>query len=356
MIVYIGCYTTPDRSGRGEGISAYRMDMNSGAWQALGVVARVANPSFLAALSERKLLYCVHGGEMSEVSGFTIDAADQLTPLGTWSSGGLNPVHLDFDRDARWLVVVNYTGASIASLPIEADGRLGRLHDLVKIDGPTGPDPVQQASSHPHDVPFDPTRSFVAVPDKGLDRVFVFRFDSDRGQFVPSNPPHMIAEPGAGPRHIAFHPREPWAYVINELNSTITVYGYEENGTGMAPLQTLSSVPEDFTASNTGAEIVVHPSGRFVYASNRGHDSVRIFEIDPADGTLHSIGWCPTQGKTPRAIALDPTGRFLFAANQSSDSIVSFRVDELHGGLAPTGQVISTGSPSSIVFVDSARA
>src|SRR5438552_2532741 len=204
MIVYVGCYTTPDRSGRGEGISAYRMDTDSGAWQALGVVARVANPSYLAVPSNRNLLYCVHGGEMSEVSGFAIDGADRLIQLGTWSSGGLNPVHLDFDRDARWMVVANYTGATLASLPIEADGKLGPLRDVVKIDGPAGPDSVQQGSPHPHDIPFDPTRSFVAVPDKGLDRVFVFRFDSEHGRYVPASPPYVNAEPGAGPRHIAF--------------------------------------------------------------------------------------------------------------------------------------------------------
>jgi 6-phosphogluconolactonase (cycloisomerase 2 family) len=351
MIVYVGCYTTADRSGRGEGISAYRMDDDSGAWESLGLVASVANPSFLSAAAHTNRLYCVHGGELSDVSGFAIESADRLRPLGTWPSGGLNPVHLDFDRDERWLVVANYTGATIVSLPIEADGHLGPLHDLLKIDGPVGPDPVQQASSHPHDIPFDPTRSFVAVPDKGLDRVFVFRFDSATGNFAPASPPHVIAAPGAGPRHIAFHPRQRWAYVINELNSTITTYGFEENGAGMAPLQTLSSVPEDFTQRNTGSEILVHPSGKFVYASNRGHDSVGIFEIESADGTLRPVAWCPTQGKTPRAMALDPSGRFLYAANQASDSIVAFRVDEVHGGLTPTGQVVSTGSPSSIVFV-----
>lgn len=350
MIVYVGCYTTPDRSGHGEGISAYRMDTHSGEWHALGVVARTANPSYLALHPEKPFLYCVHGGEMSEVSGFAIDGPDQLRQLGTWPSGGVNPVHLDFATGGRWLVVANYTGATVAVIPVHADGQLGSLNDVVKLAGPPGPDPVQQGSPHPHDIPFDPSRTFVVVPDKGLDRVFAFRLDADAGRFQPASPPDVRAEPGAGPRHVAFHPHQRWAYVVNELNSTITAFGYEEGGNGMAPLQTLSCAPDDLRAKNTGSEILVHPSGRFVYASNRGHDSVGVFEIDQMDGTLRPTGWFPTGGKTPRAIALDPSGSFLYAANQASDTIVTFRVHAASGGLTPTGQTIATGSPSTIVF------
>ena len=350
-IVYVGCYTTPDRSGRGEGISAYRMDPDSGDWQSLGIVARVANPSYLALHPQQSFLYCVHGGEMSAVSGFAIDGDIQLRQLGTWSSGGVNPVHLDFDATARWMVVANYTGGTIATMPVHSDGHLGSLSDLVKFAGRGGPDPVQQGSPHPHDIPFDPSAAFVAVPDKGLDRVFVFRFDSDDGRFKPASPPFVTTAPGAGPRHIAFHPTQHWAYVVNELNSTISVYGFERGGNGMAPLQTVSSLPDDVDVRNTGSEILVHPSGRFVYVSNRGHDSVGIFAINTADGRLRPLAWRATGGKTPRAMALDPTGRFLYAANQASDSIVAFRVDKTSGRLEPTGQAVATGSPSSVVFL-----
>jgi 6-phosphogluconolactonase (cycloisomerase 2 family) len=350
MIVYVGCYTTPDRSGRGEGISAYRMDQDSGEWQPLGVVARVANPSFLALHPHQPQLYCVHGGEMSDVSGFAIEGPSQLRPLGTWPSGGTNPVHLDFSPGARWLVVANYTGATIAVIPVRDDGALGSISDLVKLNGPTGPDPIQQGSPHPHDIPFDPTGTFVVVPDKGLDRDFVFRLDANMGRFQPANPPFVDAAPGAGPRHVAFHPQRRWAYVVNELRSTITVLGYEEGGNGMAPLQTLSSAPEDLRVNNTGSEILVHRSGKFVYVSNRGDDSVGVFAIDQVDGTLQPVGWFPTGGKTPRAIVLDPSGRFLYAANQASDTIVTFRVDAATGGLTPTRQTIATGSPSSVAF------
>ena len=327
------------------------MDPVSGEWQALGIVARATNPSYLALHPDRRVLYCVHGGELSEVSAFAIDAPDHVTHLGTWPSGGLNPVHLDFAPNALWTVVANYTGATIAALPIEPDGRLGAVSDLVTLSGPSGPDPVQQSSPHPHDIPFDPAGSFVAVPDKGLDRVFIFQFDAERGRFQAATPPFVSAEAGAGPRHIAFHPERSWAYVINELNSTITAYRYERAGNGLAPFQTLSSIPDDVTVRNTGSEILVHPTGRFVYVSNRGHDSVGVFEVDPAAGTLRPVSWAPSGGNTPRAIALDPTGRFLYAANQASDSIVSFQVDEGSGHLTPTGQTIATGSASSMVFL-----
>ncbi|MBV9578924.1 MAG: lactonase family protein [Chloroflexi bacterium] len=351
LIVYVGCYTTPDRSGRGEGISAYRMDADSGVWQPLGIVASVANPSYLALHPRQPVLYCVHGGEMSDVSAFAAGADGALRQLGTWSSGGENPVHLDFDAFARWMVVANYTGGTIAAAPIHPDGSLGSLSDLVKFAGPAGPDPVQQGSPHPHDIPFDPSGTFVVVPDKGLDRVYAFAFDADAGRFKPANPPFVGAEPGAGPRHVAFHPTRHWAYVVNELNSTVTTYGFEKGGNGMAPLQTVASVPADLEVRNTGSEILVHPSGRYVYVSNRGHDSVGIFEVDAADGVLRPIAWCPTDGKTPRAMALDPSGNYLYAANQASDTIVKFQVDPATGQLSPTGQSVVTGSPSSIAFL-----
>jgi len=351
MVVYVGCYTTPDRSGRGEGIAAFRMDTDSGDWQPLGIVARVANPSYLKLHPDGTRLYCVHGGDFSEVSGFAIEAHDRLRPLGTWPCGGLNPVHLDFTSNARWMVVANYTGATIAALPVHADGQLGSIGDLVELTGPAGPDPVQQGSPHPHDIPFDPSRSFVIVPDKGLDRVFVFRFDAESGEFHPGSPPFVTSAAGAGPRHIAFHAAQRWAYVVNELDSTITAYAYEAGGASMAPLQTVASVPEDIGVRNTGAEILVHPSGRHVYVSNRGHDSVGVFAIDDANGTLHGGRWFPTGGKTPRAMEFDPTGSFLYVANQASDTIVPFRVAAHDGGLTQTGDPVSTGSPSSIAFL-----
>jgi 6-phosphogluconolactonase (cycloisomerase 2 family) len=218
------------------------------------------------------------------------------------------------------------------------------------MPGQTGPNKTEQTGSHPHDVPFDPAGRFVLVPDKGLDRIFVLRLHASEPNLELNDPPFVQARRGAGPRHIAFHPTLPYTYVINELDSTITTYGFDGDTGVLEPLEVLPSTPTEFTGDNTGAEIVVDPSGRFVYGSNRGHDSIGIFAIDGLTGLLRPLDWVATGGKTPRNFSLDPSGSFLYAANQDSDTIVTFAVDERTGGLTPTGQVVQTGSPVSIVF------
>ena len=350
MIVYVGCYTTADRKGKGSGIVGYRMDASSGAWQALGVVAEIGNPSWLTVHPNKRYLYSVHGGLMSDASAFAIGDSG-LQHLGTWPSGGVNPVHIDVHPGGNWAVVANYTGATVAVLPAAQDGKLAEPTDVVPLEGPPGPDAAEQSAPHPHDIPIHPSGAFLAVPDKGLDRVFIFRLDLSNGRFIRADPSFVNSAAGAGPRHIAFHPYQPWAYVINELGSTVSVYSFESNGDRFRELQTVSSLPEDATRRSTGSEVVVHPSGRFVYVSNRGHDSVGAFSIDQRNGRVTPIGWYPTQGDTPRSIALDPEGRFLYAANQGSDTIYGFNVDEQDGSLRSIGLVAETGSPSSIVFV-----
>jgi 6-phosphogluconolactonase (cycloisomerase 2 family) len=300
--------------------------------------------------ADKRVLYSVHGGTMNEVSAFALEAEGRLRPLGTWPSGGVNPVHLDLHPSGRWLVVANYIGATVAVLPVSESGELAEPHQVVPLSGAPGPDSVEQSGPHPHDIPFHPSGDFVAVPDKGLDCVFIFRLDAQTGRLQAAQPALVPSASGAGPRHIAFHPSRRWAYVINELNSTVTSYAFEAGGDGMHELQTIPSTPRDMGVRNTGAEVVIHPSGHWVYVSNRGQDSVGAFSVDDHAGTLTPVGWYPTGGDTPRAIALDPSGRFLYAANQASDTIVGFRVDEQAGTLAPTGQVIPTGSPSSLAF------
>ena len=235
-------------------------------------------------------------------------------------------------------------------LPINPDGSLAPLTDLYMLPGKPGPHRAEQASSHPHDVVFDPRLRFIVVPDKGLDADFVFRLDAATGKLVPAEVPSVASRPGAGPRHAAFHPTAPYVYVINELDSTITTFRYDPERGGLAALQVITTLPPTFTGNSTTSEIAVSPSGRFVYGSNRGHDSLAIFSIDGTTGVLSPVGWEPTQGKTPRFFALDPSGTFLYAANQDSDTIVTFRVDQATGKLTPTGQVVKAGSPSSIVF------
>jgi 6-phosphogluconolactonase (cycloisomerase 2 family) len=310
----------------------------------------LVNPSFLALDRRRRVLYAAHGDE-DYATAFAIDEiTGQLTPLDRQSTGGTNGVHLAVDATNRFLVVGNYASGTVAVLPIARDGSLEPLCDLVTLTGTPGPDPVQQTGSHPHHVPFDRSGGFVVVPDKGLDSVFVFRLDTTRGQLMAGYPPSVRARPGAAPRHADFHPTAPYAYVNNELDSTITTYRFEPERSALEPLQVISTVPADFTAKNTTAEIAVAPSGRFVYVSNRGHDSVAIFAVDAGSGLLSPVGWEPAQGKTPRFFALDPTGGALYVANQNSDAIVAFRVDTATGALTPTGQIVHTGSPSSIVF------
>src|SRR5262249_11375482 len=267
-------------------------------------------------------------------------------------------VHLSIDPTGRWIVTANYSAGSVGVVPIEKDGTLGSRSDLVNLPGEPGPDRKQQASSHPHDVVFDPSGRFVAVPDKGLDRVFVFRLDAAKGKLMPNDPPSVATRAGDGPRHIAFHPQMPLAYVVNELSSSVTTYRFDAQRGSLQPVQILPSTPANYTGNNTGAEIAVAPSGGVVYASNRGHDSVGIFPVDRSAGTRTPVSWAPTNAKSPRFFGLDPSAKMLYAANadegfsaaQNTDTIVPFTVDQAKGTLTPTGQVIKTNSPCTIVF------
>lgn len=350
MYAYVGCYTAPDRGGRGAGIAIFRMDEASGTWLGVGVVEADPNPAFLALHPSGDYLYAVHGGGGDEVSAFAREEDGTLTFLDRQPCGGTNPVHLDLTPDGRTLVVANYTGGTVTALPVGADGRLGSPGSVLLLSGTPGPDPQEQDRPHPHHSPFDPAGRFVVIPDKGLDRLFVFRVGAEAGMIVPNEPPGVDTARGAGPRHLAFAPDAPYAYVINELDSTVTAYRYDAEAGTLAPLGSVSSLPGGWAGKNTGSEIAVSPNGRFVYASNRGHDSIDIFAVGADDGALSAVGWEPTGGRTPRFFGLDPSGTFLYAANQDSDTIVTFRVDADTGRLHPTGQIIASGSPSCIVF------
>jgi 6-phosphogluconolactonase (cycloisomerase 2 family) len=347
---YVGCYTTKERNGRGEGINVYRIDPASGSWTHVQLLKDVVNPSWLTFDQRRRFLYSAHG-DGGEATAYQIDEpSGRLTVLNRQATSGKNGVRLAVDPANRYVVLANYSSGTVAVLPINADGSLGPLSDLPSLPGKPGPHRTEQASSHPHDVLFDPRGRYIVVPDKGLDAVFVFALDPSRGKLVPADPPFVASRAGAGPRHVAFHPSKACAYVINELDSTITTYRFDAERGGLSPLQVISTLPPAFTGNSTTSEIVVAPSGRFVYGSNRGHDSLSIFAVDDASGVLSPIGWEPTQGKTPRFFAIEPSGTFLYAANQDSDTIVAFRVDGASGRLTPTGHVVKAGSPVSIVF------
>ena len=347
---YVGCYTSQQRRGRGEGISVHRIDAASRAWTQQQLVKTAENPSWLTLDRTRRFLYAAHGdGEV--VTAFRVDeATGQLSPLGTQDARGKNGVRLGVDGSGKFVVCANYASGTVTVLPTKADGSLGPDTDLAALKGTPGPHPTEQASSHPHDIVFDRRARFILVPDKGLDATFVFSIDAASGRLMPAAPPSVASRPGAGPRHADFHPTKPYAYVLNELDSTITTYRFDGERGALTPLQVITTLPPSFTGHNTTSEIVVAASGRFLYASNRGHDSLVIFAIDDAAGTLSPVGWEPTQGKTPRFFAIEPSGAVLYAANMDSDTIVAFRVDGGSGTLTPTGQIIKTGSPSSIVF------
>lgn len=347
---YVGCYTTKERNGRGEGIDVYRIDPASGNWTHVQLLRGLVNPSWLAFDRGQRFLYSAHG-DGGEATAFRVDEhTGHLTLLNRQPTNGKNGVRLIVDPTNRFVVLANYSSGAVSVLPMNADGSLAPLSDLRGLTGNPGPHRSRQEGSHPHDTLFDRRGRFVVVPDLGLDAVFVYALDTTSGKLVANDPPFVTARPGAGPRHVDFHPSKPYAYVINELDSTITTYRFDPERGTLTALQIIPTLPPAFTGNSSTAEIAVAPSGRFVYGSNRGHDSLAIFAVDQASGALAPVGWEPTQGKTPRFFGIEPSGTFLYAANQDSDTIVTFRVDQASGKLTPTGHVVKTGSPSSIVF------
>jgi 6-phosphogluconolactonase len=348
MYAYVGSRTTRERNARGEGISVFAFDPASGALELVQLVKGLVNPSYLALSRDGRFLYTVHGDE-SEASAFEVDRArGELRFLNQESTHGKNPVHLALDRAGQFLIVTNHLGSSLVVLPLATDGSLGAMSQLVPVSGPIGPHRIEQKQAKPHFNPFDPSGRFIAVPDKGLDRIFSFRFES--GKLVPASPPFVVTREGAGPRNLAFHPSKPVAYVVNELDSTVTTYRFMADTGALEPLQILSSLPSTFTGNSRAAGIAVDADGRTVYASNRGHDSIAVFRIDPAASLLEFLGAEPSQGRTPRFFTLSPDGRFLFALNEDSDSIVAFNVDQASGRLSFRGKSVQSASPVCMVF------
>jgi 6-phosphogluconolactonase len=258
------------------------------------------------------------------------------------------------DRQGKHVFIANYTGGSVAVLPIAADGRLGPASGFAQHSG-SSVNRSRQAGPHAHCVTLDSTNRFAFAADLGLDRVLIYRYDPDAGSITPNTPPAGEVPPGSGPRHFAFHPNGRTAYVINELTSTVTTFRYTAATGALEPLQTLSTLPADFTRSNSTAEVMVHPSGKFLYGSNRGHNSIALFTIDTESGLLTAAGHEPTQGRTPRNFTIDPTGTYLLAANQESHSVVVFKIDPTTGRLTATGPPVEVFSPVCIEFVPPAR-
>jgi 6-phosphogluconolactonase len=353
-IMFIGTYTTAPSKG----IYAYRFQSATGALTPLGaagLAAETENPSFLAVHPNQRFLYAVNeiskyeGKDAGSVSAFAIDrATGRLTLLNRVSSRGDGPCHLELDRSGKWLFVANYGGGSVAAFPVHDDGKLGEASAFFQHAGKSV-NVSNQSGPHAHATVVSPDNRFVLVADLGVDKVFSYRLDPSKGGLAP-DPQSVAIAPGSGPRHLAFRPDGKFVYVLKEILSAVVVFRYDAAAGTLAELQTISTLPRGFKDVTNGAEIVIHPSGKFLYASNRGDDSIAIFRIDAAKGTLTSAGRVPTQGKTPRGFAIDPSGRFLVAGNQNSGTVVVFRIDQQTGGLTPTGTVLQVGSPVDVVF------
>lgn len=352
-LVYVGTYT----SRGSEGIYAYRYDPLSGGLSPLGVVARTENPTFLAISPNKKYLYAANevteldGQPGGAISAFSIDPdTGALTFLNRQPSCGTGTCHVTVDKTGKYVLAANYSSGSASILPIREDGWLGEASDFVQHEG-FGPNERRQKGPHAHSVTLSPDNRFAFVADLGLDKIMTYQLDLVNGKLCPNDPPWAETYPGAGPRHFAFHPSTKYAYIINEMGSSVTVFAYDAARGALSELQTLSTLPEGFGGRNTCADVHLSTSGRFLYGSNRGHHSIAIMSIDPETGTLTALGHESTRGKTPRNFGLDPSGSFMLAANQDTNNIFAFRVNQETGGLTPTGHETKVPAPVCVIWL-----
>ncbi len=356
-LVYVGTYT----AGSSKGIYDYRFDPKTGQLTPIGVAAEVVNPSFLATDPQHRFLYAVtemgqeHGPDAykknGSISSFAIDRkTGALTFLNKIDSGGGGPCHLVVDKTGKMLFVANYGSGSVASFAIKPDGSIGERTGFDQHTG-SSVDPARQKGPHAHAVVLSPDNRFLFVPDLGTDQIKIYRVDAAKGTFTPNDPPFATVKAGYGPRHFTFGRGAKFAYAVCEMGSSVAVFSYDPVKGSLTPVQTISNLPSDFKGVNNSAEIEVDRSGRFLYASNRGNDSITVFAIDPVKGTLTNVQVVPTQGNMPRNFAIDPTGKYLIAANQKSNNMVVFAIDPKDGQLKPAGQTLDISSPVDILFV-----
>jgi 6-phosphogluconolactonase len=353
MLVYVGTYT----AGKSEGIYLFRLNLSSGELRHVGTTKGVVNPSFLTLDGRRRYLYAVNeveefaGKKSGAVSAFAVgQTTGGLRFLNQQPSMGGAPCYVSLDAGGRFLLVANYVGGNVTVLPVRVDGSLGEAADVKQFRG-SGVNPGRQEGPHAHCILPDGAGRHVYSCDLGTDKVMIYRFDARGGKLIPNEEPWVQVKPGAGPRHLTFHPGGRHAYVINELDSTVTAFAHDPGSGALRELQTVPALPADFKGANTGADIHTSPDGKFLYCSNRGHDSIAAFRVDARTGRLSFVAHTPTRGKKPRNFAIDPTGAFLLVANQDSDTIVTFRRDPLTGRLEPAGHVAEVPSPVCLKLV-----
>jgi 6-phosphogluconolactonase len=379
LIAYVGTFSSPLRDtlptqvdlppGNGRGIHIFRVDRDSGALTAAGVVEMGTSPSCLAVNTSRTRLYSANetdragDDKQGSISAFAINRTDgKLALLNTVRSGGAGPTYVSVHPGGRHLLVANYFGGSVAVLPILAGGELGNVSDLKADAGEIGPTRAPHAPpgsfafsghdrTHAHMIQADPSGRFVLHVDLGLDKIFVWRFDDQHGALIANDPASVSLPPGDGPRHFHFHPNRRWLYSIQEEGSTVVLFDYDSAAGRLAARQTISTLPPGFAGSNFTSEILVSADGRYVYAGNRLHDSIAIFSVG-SDGRLTFAGEEWTRGNYPRSFAFDPAGQFLYCCNQRADAVTVFRVNRATGALSFTGQYVPVGNPSMVVVLD----
>lgn len=363
MLVFVGTYTEPilfgtgkTLQGKGQGIYVYRQDQESGRLEFVSKTTGIPNPSYLAFDASHRFLYAVNelktyqGKPTGTVSAFAVDAeTGKLELMNRQLTHGTDPCHVVVDEQRKHVFVANFMSGSVCVLPVNDDGTLGEACDFVQHRG-SSIDPRRQNGPHAHSVTLDASNRFAFVPDLGLDKLMIYRFDPKRGTLQPAPMPWIGTRPGAGPRHLSFHTGGSFAYLVNELDSTLTVLSYDRSAGTFDSMQNVSTLPDAFAGENTCADIHVSPQGGFAYASNRGHDSIVIHRIDPGSGKLSYVAHESTRGTTPRSFDIDPTGRFVLAANQDSDSVVTFRIDAQSGKLQATGDVTLVPTPVCVRF------
>jgi 6-phosphogluconolactonase len=352
-LVFVGTYTNKTES---KGIYALRFDERNGKLSALAVAAESLDPSFVAVDSSGKFLYAVNevgnyaGTKGGAISAYAIDRnSGKLTLLNQVASGGADPCFISLDKTGKYLMVANYTGGNVAVFPIGADGKLGAASTVEQHHGHSV-DEKRQEGPHAHWMATSPDNRYALEADLGLDEVLVDKFDASNGTVTPNDPPFAKVEPGAGPRHLVFSPNEKFVYVTNEIGSTVTSFSYDASRGTLEAKQTIGTLPADYAGPNDTAEIAMHPSGKFLYVSNRGRDSIAVFGIVPKTGVLTFVGDFLTRGKTPRNFVIDPSGHYLLVANQESNDIEVFRIDGGTGELAFTGERVEVPAPVDIAF------
>jgi len=350
--VYVGTYTGP----KSKGIYGFDFDTKTRKFTQLGVAAEVVNPSWLETDPQHRYLYAVsevgyRAGAEGYISSFAVSRkTGALAFLNKMPSRGGGPCHLKVDRTGKILLVANYGSGSIAAFAIKADRSIGESLDFAQ-DGGSSVNPDRQSGPHCHEIVLSPDNRFLFVPELGLDQIKIYRFNAAKGTFTPNNPPFVAVTPGYGPRHLTFGAGGKFAYLVCEMKSSVMVFSYDRASGSLTHQQTISNLPSDFTGEDNSAEIQADRSGRFLYASNRGNDSITVFGIDNLKGTVSAIQVAPTLGKIPRNFVLDPTGDTVLVANQDSDQINVFNLDHTTGKLTPTDRQLSVPSPVCILLV-----